>query len=410
MTSGGTLLRVLQALDPAPARRPPPAAARAATAPPSTTHAGPPSAELGSWCDALVADATEMARNLRVQLVDAECEAVLWTPAAWEVPCDLRMDPSTGDEGAAAHQGGAGLPPFYCSWRPAASDALSTDGRSPAIIRTPGYSSGFVPPSAALSQAGYAQFHVNPLGLGTPAGNDLSKRQPISEPVKARLQADSIGGAYANLDEGVPPHLMRTARGVAGGYRDWLVCGVAAVLWLARHCPAIDPLRLGMAGGSQGGGASLLLASLLQGTPPAVHCAGLTVRAVAADQPFMTNWPMMLEVGDQRHPAMAELAHVMEQRRSDGPAELEKAWAALGLVDTVSHAHRLTGLPTLLTAGGEDGTCPFPCVQVRSHGLQLHSLWRIPTAATSQHVSVRPGAVRAVGGGEGIRGGAWARA
>ena len=34
-----------------------------------------------------------------------------------------------------------------------------------------------------------------------------------------------------------------------------------------------------------------------------------------------------------------------------------EAWRALGFIDTLSHARRLT-LPVMLTAGGEDTACP----------------------------------------------------
>jgi pimeloyl-ACP methyl ester carboxylesterase len=38
-------------------------------------------------------------------------------------------------------------------------------------------------------------------------------------------------------------------------------------------------------------------------------------------------------------------------------AQQHDAWHALGYVDTLSHAHRLT-MPVLLTAGSVDGTTP----------------------------------------------------
>ena len=44
------------------------------------------------------------------------------------------------------------------------------------------------------------------------------------------------------------------------------------------------------------------------------------------------------------------------------PAKVPAAWRALGLIDTLSHAHRLT-MPVLLTAGGDDTVCPPASIQ-----------------------------------------------
>jgi cephalosporin-C deacetylase-like acetyl esterase len=47
---------------------------------------------------------------------------------------------------------------------------------------------------------------------------------------------------------------------------------------------------------------------------------------------------------------------------AETPEKLPLAWRALGFVDTLSHAHRLT-MPVLLTAGTADDVCPPPTIR-----------------------------------------------
>lgn len=58
------------------------------------------------------------------------------------------------------------------------------------------------------------------------------------------------------------PVLPNTALGAPGGYEDWLSDVLLAVRW-ALERPDVLPDRLSFFGTSQGGGGSLLLASLL---------------------------------------------------------------------------------------------------------------------------------------------------
>ena len=109
-----------------------------------------------------------------------------------------------------------------------------------------------------------------------------------------------------------------------------------AIAWALGH-DGVAPGRLSLFGTSQGGGAALLLGSLLA---PAVRC-------VAADEPFLTHFPLAHARGAY---AMADEARTLR----DDP---ERAWEVLGYFDTISHAHRLS-MPVLLTAGASDATCP----------------------------------------------------
>jgi len=79
------------------------------------------------------------------------------------------------------------------------------------------------------------------------------------------------------------------------------------------------------------------------------------VRCVAADVPFLTNFPLVqgLTTPGAYEIVFAPLRKIAEER----PKDLPRAWKAVGFVDTMCHAHRLE-MPVLLTAGGNDATCP----------------------------------------------------
>lgn len=166
-----------------------------------------------------------------------------------------------------------------------------------------------------IADLGYHILHVSPLGYVTPE--------------KTR---DELA-----LPDGNWPVLPNTAAGIPGGYGDWLSDCLLAIRW-AQARPEVLPRRLSLFGTSQGGGGSLLLASILG--PERVRC-------VCADLPFLTDFPGSGLEGD----AYSLLQPIYEA------VPAADFWRRLGYVDTVSHAHRLT-MPVLLSAGGEDATCP----------------------------------------------------
>lgn len=208
---------------------------------------------------------------------------------------------------------GDGRRPFYGYWQP----ALNTP--APLLINLPGYGSS-ITMHPQLSDLGYNILHVSPLGYVTP------------EQVHKELA----------LADGNWPVLYNTAAGIPGGYEDWLSDCLLAVRW-AQEQPEVVPNRLSFFGTSQGGGGSLLMASILG--PERVRC-------VCADLPFLTNFPRSGLRGDAYkilRPAYDTVAHA-------------DFWARLGYVDTVSHAHRLT-MPVMLSSGGADDTCPPATIQ-----------------------------------------------
>lgn len=83
------------------------------------------------------------------------------------------------------------------------------------------------------------------------------------------------------MEDGNWPVLHNTAMGLPGGYEDWLLDCLLAVRWACEQ-PDVLGDRLSFFGTSQGGGGSLLMASLL----------GARVRCVCADLPFLTAFPI----------------------------------------------------------------------------------------------------------------------
>lgn len=171
-----------------------------------------------------------------------------------------------------------------------------------------------------LSDLGYNILHISPLGYVGPSGILDTQLMP----------------------DGHWPVLPNTALGLPGGYDDWLSDCLLAVRW-AQGQPEVLPGRLSFFGTSQGGGGSLLMASIL---------GAERVRCVCADLPFLTDFPgsgLVEPVYSILRPALAA-------------APLEEFWRRLGFVDTTSHAHRLS-MPVMLSAGGEDYVCPASTVE-----------------------------------------------
>ena len=203
---------------------------------------------------------------------------------------------------------GDGRRDFYGYWQPALKSP------APLLINLPGYG-GYMSLHPQLCDQNFHVLHISPLGYVTPQG----ARKELA------------------LPDGNWPVLPNTALNLPGGYADWLSDCLLALRW-ALEQPGVQRDRLSLFGTSQGGGGSLLLASILG--PERVRC-------VCADLPFLTGFPLSGLNGE----AYGLLRPAAEQVPPD------QFWRRLGFVDTLSHSHRLT-MPVMLSAGGADGTCP----------------------------------------------------
>lgn len=260
----------------------------------------PTRAEVDQWCTDLIG---------AVQPVSVEGTLLEQTP----ITQTFGNSPNTLVNRYVRFTASDGRRPFYGYWQP----ALKTP--APLLINLPGYG-GYVSLHPQLCDQNFNILHISPLGYVTPEG---------------------VESALA-LPDGNWPVLPNTALGRPGGYGDWLGDCLLATRW-ALEQPGVEPGRLSLFGTSQGGGGSLLLASILgQG-----H-----VRCVCADLPFLTDFPHTGLRGE----AYGLLRPAAERTRQ------EDFWRRLGFVDTLSHAHRLT-MPVMLSAGGADETCPPTTVE-----------------------------------------------
>jgi cephalosporin-C deacetylase-like acetyl esterase len=199
-----------------------------------------------------------------------------------------------------------GMNSFYAFWQPALSET------APLLVHVPGYGAEMSahPDLVAL---GYNVLHVCPLGYVTPKGDNESMK---------------VNGNWPVLPDTI-------TSGGKDGYRIWFANVLMAVEWAMRQ-PSVLPNRLSFFGTSQGGGTALILSSIFKGKG---------IRCVAADLPFLTNFALANGRG-----AYQVCWKEMKEMGARG-------WKSAGLVDTLSHAHRLE-VPTLLTSGGVDEVCP----------------------------------------------------
>ena len=206
-----------------------------------------------------------------------------------------------------------GMDEFYGYWQPAFSQP------APLLFHVPGYGAE-MSTHPELVAMGFNVLHVSPLGYATPNGPDESKKRNDAWPV---LPDTVISGAE-------------------NGYKIWLANCILAIQWAMKRTEVIAD-RISFFGTSGGGGASLLLASLFRDKG---------VRCVAADLPFLTNYPM----------ARGRGAYAHAKKGLDAVQDKVAGWKALGFVDTIAHAPRLTA-PVLLTAGGKDESCPADTIK-----------------------------------------------
>lgn len=196
---------------------------------------------------------------------------------------------------------------FWGYWQPAMKQP------APLLINLPGYG-GYISMHPQINDDNYNILHISPLGYISPEG--------------AHMEIATEDGNW--------PVLPNTAMGLPGGYEDWLLDCLTAIRW-AKEQPGVLPNRLSLFGTSQGGGGSLLLASILKD-----H-----VRCVCADLPFLTAFPLTNLTG--------EAYGLLKEAHSN--VEESLFWNRLGYIDTISHSHRLT-MPVMLSSGGKDIICP----------------------------------------------------
>ncbi len=284
----------------------------------------PSSEEIDRWCLDLVHESEKTPFSAKV--------------AADAAPWVFSPEPRHHEGNRFVHFTTGGGESFYGFWQPALSG-----GPAPLLLHLPGYGAE-MSAHPELVVAGYNVLHVNPLGYNTPDGLDQSKCPQGFWPVLP-ASAETFG---------------------EHGYRDFLRHVLIAFRW-ATSLPCVQARRVGVFGSSQGGGTALLAASLLKDHG---------IKAVAADVTALTNFPLIHAKAEEKGythdptirtkipPVYAKgnaqsYAHfALAKVQEECPKRLPDAWRALGFIDTLSHAHRLT-MPTLLTGAELDGNTPI---------------------------------------------------
>jgi cephalosporin-C deacetylase len=196
----------------------------------------------------------------------------------------------------------------------------------PCVVTYVGYGGGRGLPHDWLtfSAAGYAHFIMDNRGQG---GGWLAGDTPdrVDHPL------DSQHSGY-------------TTRGVLSPetyyYRRLIADAVGAVA-AARQAPGVDPGRIAVAGGSQGGGVALAVAGLAE-----------AVKVALVDVPMLCHWRRAAEVS-ARGP-YAELVNYCKVQRD----RADQVWHTLSYMDGLNFAVRARDVPALFSVGLMDSTCP----------------------------------------------------
>jgi len=121
-------------------------------------------------------------------------------------------------------------------------------------------------------------------------------------------------------------------------YREIVAHGLRGLDFLAAQ-PEVDVKRIGVAGASQGGGLSLLLAGL-----------DARVAAASADAPFLTDWTQSVSAPNGPY---ADVRKYLAEHKAKRAA----VWRTVSYFDTLDAAGRLK-LPVFIQAALKDKTCP----------------------------------------------------
>ena len=198
------------------------------------------------------------------------------------------------------------------------------DGRLPAVVEYLGYGGGRGLPHERFlfAAAGYAHLVMDTRGQGS---------------------GWSVGDTADPDRRGAPAHPGFMTDGIldpqAYYYRRVFTDAVRAVELVRGH-DAVDPDRVAVTGGSQGGGISIAVAGLADG-----------VAAVAPDVPFLCDFPRAITLVDT-HP-YAEIARYLKVHRD----HVGQAHETLAYFDGAILGRRATA-PALFSVAFMDETCP----------------------------------------------------
>ncbi len=141
-------------------------------------------------------------------------------------------------------------------------------------------------------------------------------------------------------DPSVPGFLTKGIRNPATSYYTRLFIDAFRAVQAVRAHPFVDRDRVGVTGGSQGGGVAIA----------AAHLAALPVAAMV-DVPFLAHFERAVEITDD-YP-YAELTAYCHTHRD----QIDEVFRTLSYIDVVNHAKRAR-MPALFSVGLTDTVCP----------------------------------------------------
>jgi cephalosporin-C deacetylase len=198
-------------------------------------------------------------------------------------------------------------------------------GALPCVVEYIGYGGGRGFPHEWLhwSAAGYAHLVMDTRGQGSNgwSAGDTPDPDAGSGPQTPGFMTNGIGDPKRYY------------------YRRVFTDAVRAVE-VARAHPAVDPDRVAVCGGSQGGGITLAVAGLMDG-----------LAAAMPDVPFLSHYRRATEITDS-HP-YAEIATYCKTHRD----QTDQVFTTLSYFDAVNFAPRATA-PALFSVGLMDPVCP----------------------------------------------------
>jgi cephalosporin-C deacetylase len=221
--------------------------------------------------------------------------------------------------------GGQPIKGWFLAPRDVAASPFARDGRLPCVVQYIGYGGGrgrpidwLLPPSA-----GHAHLVMDVRGQGSSwrAGD-------TPDPDSGAATGHYPGFATRGIDDPATYY-----------YRRLMTDAVRAVE-AARSHPAVDPARVAVNGGSQGGGLALAAAGLVP-----------DLLLTLTDVPFMCHWRRATEItdGDPYH----EIVRYAKIRRD----QAERIFDTLSYFDGLNFAARAKS-PALFSVALMDHTCP----------------------------------------------------